>query len=100
MKPIILLDNGHGSDTPGKRSPIWSDGSQLFEYEFNRDIVKRIKQGLDKALIQSIVLVPELHDIPLSERCKRANKFPSAILISVHANAGGGSGFVPQFGVR
>lgn len=35
----ILLDNGHGYDTPGKRSPIWPDGSQLFEWEFNRDIV-------------------------------------------------------------
>ena len=32
----ILLDNGHGYDTPGKRSPIWPDGSQLFEWEFNR----------------------------------------------------------------
>ena len=37
----ILLDNGHGYDTPGKRSPIWPDGSQLFEWEFNRDIVSR-----------------------------------------------------------
>lgn len=39
----ILLDNGHGYDTPGKRSPIWPDGSQLFEWEFNRDIVSRIE---------------------------------------------------------
>lgn len=38
----ILLDNGHGNETPGKRSPVWPDGSQLFEYEFNRAIVHRI----------------------------------------------------------
>ena len=37
----ILLDNGHGNDTPGKRSPIWPDGSQLLEWQFNRDIVTR-----------------------------------------------------------
>lgn len=38
----VILDNGHGKETPGKRSPIWGDGSQLFEWEFtgtfeNRD---------------------------------------------------------------
>lgn len=32
----ILIDNGHGKETPGKRSPVWPDGSQLYEYEFNR----------------------------------------------------------------
>ena len=44
----ILLDNGHGYDTPGKRSPIWPDGSQLFEWEFNRDIVSRIENSIEK----------------------------------------------------
>ena len=42
MKPIVILDNGHGEETAGKRSPVWGDGSQLFEWEFNRDIVRRI----------------------------------------------------------
>ncbi|MBQ0142118.1 MAG: N-acetylmuramoyl-L-alanine amidase, partial [Prevotellaceae bacterium] len=33
----ILIDNGHGSDTPGKRSP---DG--LFrEYSYTREIARR-----------------------------------------------------------
>lgn len=32
----ILIDNGHGRATAGKRSPVWPDGKQLFEYEFNR----------------------------------------------------------------
>ena len=39
---VIILDGGHGVDCAGKRSPIWGDGSQLFEWEFNRDIVRRI----------------------------------------------------------
>ena len=30
----ILLDNGHGEETPGKCSPEWPDGSRLREYEF------------------------------------------------------------------
>ena len=30
---VMLLDNGHASTTPGKRSPVWEDGYQFFEYE-------------------------------------------------------------------
>jgi N-acetylmuramoyl-L-alanine amidase len=98
MKPIIILDNGHGKETHGKRSPLWNDGSQLLEYEFNRDIVKRIVAMLQKNNIAYHVLVPEDTDIPLQERCKRANTITqqwngNAILISIHANAGGGSGW-------
>jgi len=95
---VVILDNGHGKNTPGKRSPIWSDKTQLFEYEFNRDICSRIAKLCEKEGIISIFLVPELFDIPLSERCHRANeinkKFRNeCFLISVHANAGGGSGW-------
>ena len=42
MKPLIILDNGHGKETKGKRSPKWDDGTQLFEWEFNRAIVDGI----------------------------------------------------------
>jgi len=93
MNPIILLDNGHGVDTPGKRSPIWSDGSQLFEFEFNRDIVKRIAFKLDNLGIRYEILVPEETDISLAERVRRSKSYLDAILISVHSNAGGGTGF-------
>ncbi len=91
----ILLDNGHGKDTPGKRSPVWPDGSQLLEWQFNRDIVARTATMLREAGIPVECLVSESHDIPLAERCRRANAFASrgdCLLISIHANAGGGSG--------
>lgn len=95
---LILLDNGHGKETAGKRSPVLQDGSQLFEYEFNRDIVRRITLELDKEKIAYVILVPELKDISLAERVKRANAHHAecgkhTCLISVHANAGGGTGF-------
>lgn len=93
MKPIILLDNGHGIETKGKRSPVWNDGTQLLEYDFNRRVVNKITAGLKRLGITYRTIVPEINDIPLSERCKRINKYPDAILISVHANAGGGKGF-------
>lgn len=91
----ILLDNGHGCDTPGKRSPVWPDGSQLLEWKFNRDIVSRIAALLDQAGIPCRQLVPEANDIALSERCRRANAIArknDCLLISIHANAGGGRG--------
>lgn len=98
MKPIVLLDNGHGKETAGKRSPVWSDGSQLFEYEFNRDIVRRIVEQLEAENIPYRVLVPEETDITLSERVKRANDIAKeynnkVYVLSVHANAGSGTGW-------
>lgn len=85
----ILLDNGHGLETKGKRSPI----SNLFEWEFNRDIVSKVKEILSRDNIDCEILVPEIEDISLSERCKRANTYNDALLISIHANAGNGTGF-------
>lgn len=95
---IPILDNGHGIDTAGKRSPVWADGTQLFEWEFNRDIVKRVSSMLEAEGIQYRILVPETKDVSLSARCKRANAIYSetsgkCFLISVHANAGGGTGW-------
>lgn len=97
MKTVIL-DNGHGENTAGKRSPIWPDKSQLFEWEFNRDIVRRIAEGLAKATIPYHILVPENTDISLGERARRANEVyrsngNNAFLLSIHANAGGGTGW-------
>lgn len=95
---MVILDNGHGEDTAGKCSPKWPDGSQLFEWEFNRDIVKRIAKKLQKLNISHFVLVPEEKDISLTERANRANKINKehknkCFLVSVHANAGKGTGW-------
>lgn len=95
----ILLDNGHGRETPGKCSPVWADGSQLFEYEFNRDIVHRIARLLAHRGITFDIIVHELTDIPLYVRANRANHICSVVgaknclLVSIHTNAGGGTGW-------
>ena len=93
---VMLLDNGHASTTSGKRSPVWEDGYQFFEYEFNRDIVARIAKELDKLGIKYHIITPEVDkDIKLSERAKRVNAYcneygkNNCFLISVHANASG-----------
>ena len=102
-KYLWLFDNGHGGiingvpQTAGKRSPLWPDGTQLFEGEFNRSIVKRLMDLCDQYNISYVNLVPEEEDIPRSERIKRANDIydenRNCIYLSVHANAGGGRGW-------
>ena len=94
MKKIWLLDPGHGSDTPGKRSPFYG-GKQLLEYEFTRNIVKRLAALLKWAGVEYRVLVPEEHTISLSERVRRANAYGvrDSVYLSIHANAGGGYGY-------
>ena len=106
----ILIDNGHGIDTPGKRSP---DG-KLLEASYNREIAKRIVADLQDRGYDALLLIPEDDDIPLSERVRRVNEIcltydpshpshrhgrhrpaisptgpPNVILISIHVNAAG-----------
>jgi N-acetylmuramoyl-L-alanine amidase len=38
----ILLDNGHGVNTPGKCSPKKADGTRFKEYKFARTIVTNV----------------------------------------------------------
>ena len=83
----VLIDNGHGSNTPGKRSP---DG-QLREYAYTREIAERLVMELRKNGIDAERIVKEEIDVPLAERCRRANEYKAseAVLVSIHCNAAG-----------
>ena len=88
---LILIDPGHGIDTPGKRSP---DGKFL-EYLWNRQIADLL---LDRFMIMGIdasLVVTETNDISLATRVQRVNRVCSkvgasnVILLSIHSNAAG-----------
>lgn len=89
----VLIDNGHGENTPGKRSPKWADGSQLFEWEYTREIAMRVENELKRNGVDVERLVKENTDVPLAERARRANEIAArygkskTILISIHCNA-------------
>ena len=98
---VWILDNGHGGiidgvyQTSGKRSPQWEDGTQLFEGEFNRAVVKRIIKLCEKAGIECINLVDTEKDLSLRWRTDKANDIyrerqqsdgKKCIYVSVHAN--------------
>lgn len=90
----VLIDNGHGCYTQGKRSP---DGL-LYEYRWTRDMAARLEAALKANGIDAQRIVPEEMDISLRERCRRANTELSkahgsdVILISIHINAAGSDG--------
>lgn len=87
----ILIDNGHGVDTAGKRSP---DGS-LREYKYAREIAEKVVSELNKRGFDAERIVTEENDISLSERCRRVNSIcdrigtKNVILVSIHCNAAG-----------
>lgn len=92
----ILIDNGHGKETPGKCSP---DG-RLKEYAYTREIADRVVTGLQNEGIDAMRIVPEENDVALSEHVKRVNAFgKEAILVSIHCNAmGSGAGWMSANG--
>lgn len=87
----ILLDPGHGSNTPGKRSP---DG-RFLEYRFNRDIALDVQKQLTLSGYDATILVPEDYDVSLRARTERVNTWCQKLgkrhvcLVSIHANAAG-----------
>lgn len=87
----ILIDNGHGENTPGKRSP-----NGLFrEYEYTREIAEAVVTGLRSRGYDAERIVRETVDVPLAERARRVNEVcarygaNNVLLVSVHCNAAG-----------
>lgn len=94
---IVILDAGHGKNTPGKGSPYALNGIEpglyLKEYQYCRWIVDAIARELKLRGVKVEKLVKDDNDMTLIERVSRANKIYSkdkdSFLISVHVNAAG-----------
>ena len=91
----VLLDNGHGVNTPGKCSPKKDDGTRFREYKFARTITAQLDTKLKALGYNVFIVTPEQEDISLGERVRRINKVVqqygagNCLMISVHANAAG-----------
>lgn len=87
----ILIDNGHGENTAGKRSP---DGS-LREWSYTREIAEAVVGELKRKGYDAERIVTEREDITLEERARRVNEVcgrhgtENVLLVSVHCNASG-----------
>lgn len=99
---IVNLDFGHGGiidgkyQTAGKRSPDWECGV-LYEGVSNREFGRNIMDKLDKMEVPYFCSITEESDVPLHKRVSRANTVYSTnnhtYTLSLHSNAGGGTGF-------
>lgn len=90
-----ILDNGHGGvingvpQTAGHRSPVWADGTVVYEGEFTRAVVNYLAELLQQRGIQYVKLTPQCQDIGLYERMMRIKAWEresNAFLLTLHAN--------------
>lgn len=87
----VLIDNGHGVETPGKRSP---DG-KFREYSYTRKVARKVVEKLNEKGVNAALVVTENQDVSLAERVKRVKGYcnrygkKNVVLISVHCNAAG-----------
>lgn len=90
----ILIDNGHGYNTPGKCSP----DKRLLEWKYTREIATELVSRLKAAGFDAERIVTEDVDISLRERCRRVNAIckrvgaSNVVLVSIHNNAAGSGG--------
>lgn len=90
-----MLDNGHGRETPGKRSP---DG-RLMEWEYTRQLAAAIEARLLATGYNVRRIVCEETDVPINERVRRVNAIcnemgaTKVVLVSIHIDAAVGSGW-------
>jgi len=113
---VFLLDNGHGGMIDGvyTTAPNYNpalratwrkcfhhpDGTEIFEGVFNRQIVNKLYDLIEKQGLTAVKIHPENEDLALAIRVERANQeydkakkaSKEAIFISVHGNGGGGTG--------
>lgn len=104
MNYYWILDAGHGGvdknglyTTAPRKMFKFEDGLTILEGVVNRQIAKLLYQKLSQARIAFGLVYDEVEDTPLGRRVQIADaifaKHPNAIYLSIHSNAGKGSGF-------
>lgn len=94
----VICDDGHGMETPGKRTPplktdltfrgkVYKQNSCIRENEFNKHIMELFMEGCKRCGIQTVMTAPGDNDVPLNDRVKIANASGGDLLVSFHANA-------------
>lgn len=109
----VIIDDGHGANTPGKRSPIFETttkiGGRIFrkgehfrENEFNMATADYLEALCRAAGWHVRQLAPEHEDITLRTRLAREHQYYrealrlgcDPVVVSIHANASEVDGFV------
>jgi N-acetylmuramoyl-L-alanine amidase len=95
MSKLVALDDGHGPETAGKRTP---DG--IRENQFNAPAMGFCAAALQRSGVRVMFTAPEDTDAPLATRVKRANDAKADIFVSIHFNAFKGNWDEVQGGIE
>ena len=101
MERTVYLDDGHGMETAGKRTPAIPELNNrvIRENEFNRVVINTMKPMLERSGLRVVFSAPTDKDHPLGERVRTINNDHSArksklgtanvqaVVCSVHYNA-------------
>lgn len=93
MTKILVLDAGHGLMTAGKQTLNGSKGV-IKEWEMNNVVCNFIEEYLtdyDVKIYRTDDKTGKT-DIPLATRVKQCNNYNPHLFVSIHHNAGGGTG--------
>lgn len=89
----ICIDAGHGINTPGKRTPLFKDGTFMKEFQFNVKVAGYLADELLKYKNVEVFFTHDhptgKRDVPLAERTNKANNLKADLFVSLHANAYG-----------
>lgn len=93
----VIIDDGHGWGTAGKRAPDFDgDGrSDLRENLANSSVADKLSVLLQCEGVEAHMLCPESFDVSLDERCRRVRVYcrdrvapgDRVLLVSLHADA-------------
>jgi N-acetylmuramoyl-L-alanine amidase len=94
---LIALDDGHGINTSGKRTPVFPDGTKselgrnyMNENLFNRAVIKYLDEHLKRCGFRTLLTAPNDSDVSLQDRVDLANSKGADLFLSAHANANTG----------
>src|SRR5690625_3871077 len=82
----VVIDAGHGGSDPG------ASGNGLYEKELTLEIAQKVKKLLQSAGFKVIMTRSNDTYVSLEERSSIVNSSDADIFVSIHINAGGGTG--------
>lgn len=87
----VIIDAGHGGKDSGAVSPFTGQK----EKDANLDLANRLRSELSSSF-RTVMMRSDDRFIDLDERVAFANRYPGAILVSLHFNAGASSRKGPE----
>jgi N-acetylmuramoyl-L-alanine amidase len=85
--PVIVIDPGHGGSDPG------AVANNLKEKDITLDIALKLNDLLKNYEANAILTRTNDIDVGLAQRANVANSANATLFVSIHVNAGGGTGF-------